>query len=176
LANGKTAHLSVLNAGYAGNRLLHDAGGPNALARFDRDVLDLDGVKYMIVMEGVNDIGHSEELVGASDKVTADELIFALTQLVARARMHGIKVIGATLTPYAGSKYASPSGERMREQVNAWIRSGGVLDGFVDFDKATRDPLNPMQYLPAFDSGDHLHPSDAGHQAMADIIDLSQFN
>ena len=174
-ADPKLAHLSVLNEGIGGNRLLHDGAGPNALARFDRDVLSQDGVRYVIVLEGINDIGHTAQPRDPSDVITTPELIFALSQIVARAHAHGIKVYGATLTPYIGAKYASAAGEQMREAENEWIRSSGVFDGVIDFDKITRDPNNPKMFAPAYDSGDHLHPNDAGYAAMGNAIDLSLF-
>lgn len=175
-ADSRFRNLSVLNEGIGGNRLLHDGAGPNALARFDRDVLSQDGVRYLIVLEGINDIGHTAQPRQPSDIVTAQDLIFALSQLVARAHAHGIRVYGATLTPYIGANYASPHGEEMREAENNWIRTSGVFDGVIDFDKITRDPSNPQVFAPAFDSGDHLHPNDAGYKAMADAIDLSLFH
>lgn len=175
-ADSRFRNLSVLNEGIGGNRLLHDGAGPNALARFDRDVLSQDGVRYLIVLEGINDIGHTAQPREPSDIVTAQDLIFALSQLVARAHAHGIRVYGATLTPYIGANYASPHGEEMREAENSWIRTSGVFDGVIDFDKITRDPSNPQVFAPAFDSGDHLHPNDAGYKAMADAIDLSLFH
>ena len=174
-ANKKTAALGVLNQGIGGNRLLHDVTGPSALARFDRDVLAQAGVKYLVIMEGINDIGHAQDPVRPYDVVSADDLIGAYAQLAERAHTHGIKVYGATLTPYLGAKYASPAGEVMRQAVNQWIRTTNQLDGVIDFEKATQDPANPTVFLPADDSGDHLHPKDAGYKAMADSIDLRLF-
>lgn len=174
-ADSKTANLSVLNEGISGNRLLHDRAGVNALARFDRDVLAQNGVKYLIVLEGINDIGSVARPREPEDVITAQDITFALSQLVTRAHSHGIKVFGATLTPYMGAGYASPQGEQIREAVNQWIRTSGVFDGVIDFDKVTRDPAKPSMFLPAFDSGDHLHPGDAGYKAMGSAIDLSLF-
>jgi lysophospholipase L1-like esterase len=176
-ANKKTASLGIINQGIGGNRILHDVSGPSALARFDRDVLSQAGVKYLIILESINDIGHAADPDPAKryDVITADDLIFGLGQLAERAHTHGIKVYGATLTPYGGAKYASPEGEAMREAVNTWIRTTKQLDGFIDFDKATQDPANPTVYLPANDSGDHLHPKDAGYKAMGESIDLKLF-
>jgi lysophospholipase L1-like esterase len=171
----KTANLGILNEGIGGNRVLHDGYGPSALARFDRDVLAQSGVKYLIIMESINDIGRAARLDNPSDIVTADDLIAGLSQMATRAHTHGIKVIGATLTPYMGAGYSSPAGEKMRQAVNQWIRTSNQLDGFVDFDKATQNPANPSVFLPADDSGDNLHPSDAGYKAMADSIDLKLF-
>lgn len=174
-ANKKTANLSVLNEGISGNRLLHDKAGPNALARFDRDVLAQSGVKYLILFEGINDIGHTAQPVDAADVITADQMILALTQMASRAHEHGIKVIGATLAPYKGAKYESDKGEQIRQAVNSWIRTSPAFDGVIDFDKITRDPNNPSAYLPTVDSGDHLHPNDAGYKTMGNAIDLSLF-
>ena len=170
-----TAHLSVLNEGIGGNCVLITCVGPNALARFDRDVLSQSGVKYVIVLESINDIGALHEPNRPDYKLTAEDLEQGLRQIVARAHEHGIKVFGATLTPYKGAGYFTERGEQIREAVNDWIRHGGAFDGVIDFDKATRDPANPLVYAPAYDSGDHLHPKDAGYAAMADSIDLSLF-
>jgi lysophospholipase L1-like esterase len=175
LANKPTANLSVLNLGIGGNRVLNDVTGPSALARFDRDVLAQAGVKYLIILESINDIGHATDPVRPNGIVTADDLIVGLTQLAERAHMHGIKVFGATLTPDGKSKYDQPGEEPMRQAINKWIRTTSELDGFVDFDKATLDPAAPTQFLPAFDHGDHLHPNDAGYKAMGDAIDLKLF-
>jgi len=174
-ANKKTADLGVLNQGIGGNRILHDNTGPNALSRFDRDVLAQAGVKYLIILESINDIGHAQDPVKPYDVVTAEDLIVGLGQLATRAHTHGIKVYGATLTPYVGAKYASPSGEAMRQAVNKWIRTTNQLDGFIDFDKATQDSANPAVFAPTADSGDHLHPGDAGYKSIADSIDLNLF-
>ncbi|MDR3725406.1 MAG: SGNH/GDSL hydrolase family protein [Terracidiphilus sp.] len=174
-ANKKTAQLSVLNQGISGNRLLHDKAGPNALARFDRDVLAQSGVKYLILFEGINDIGHTAQPLEPADVITADQMILALAQMATSAHEHGIKVIGATLAPYAGAKYYSDKGEQIRQSVNSWIRISPAFDGVIDFDKITRDPNNQSAYLPTVDSGDHLHPNDAGYKTMANAIDLSLF-
>jgi lysophospholipase L1-like esterase len=174
-ANKKTASLAVINEGIGGNRVLHDIYGPSALARFDRDVLSQAGVKYLTIMLGINDISHATDPVKPYDYVSADDVIFGLGQLIERAHIHGIKVMGATLTPYAGNKYFSPAGEAMREAVNTWIRSSNQLDGVIDFDKATQDPANPTAFLSADDSGDHLHPNDAGYKIMGQSIDLKLF-
>lgn len=175
-ADAKTRNLAVINEGIGGNRLLHDGYGPNALARFDRDVVAQSGVKYVIVLEGINDIGHTAKPLKPSDEVTAPQLEFALAQLVARGHDHGLKVFGATLTPYVGASYESPAGEQMREALNQWIRTSGVFDGVIDFDKVVRDPSNPRVFAPKMDSGDHLHPSPAGYKAMGSAISLSLFH
>src|SRR5882757_602085 len=173
--NKKTANLGILNEGIGGNRVLHDKAGTNALARFDRDVLAQAGVKYLVILEGINDIGNAQNPVHPKDVVSAQEIIVGLAQLTTRAHTHGIKVIGATLTPYVGAGYASPAGEAMRQAVNQWIRTTKDLDGVIDFDKATQDPANPAVFATANDSGDHLHPGDAGYKTMANSIDLSLF-
>lgn len=174
-ASAATKNFGVLNQGIGGNRVLHDVTGPNALARLDRDVLAMSGVKYLVVMEAINDIGHSFDPNKPYDPVTAEDLIAGYKQIIARAHEHGIKVIGATLTPYVGAKYQSPEGEACRQAVNEFIRHGGAFDGVIDFDKATRDPANPGVFLPDYDSGDHLHPKDAGYKAMGESIDLKLF-
>ncbi|HEX4020505.1 MAG TPA: SGNH/GDSL hydrolase family protein [Acidobacteriaceae bacterium] len=166
--------IAVVNEGISGNRILHDNAGPNALARIDRDVLAVDGVRVLIVLEGINDIGWPDEPDSkyVSQTVTADEIIGGLQQIIHRAHSHGIRVIGATLTPYEGAEYVAAAGEKKREAVNTWIRTSGAFDGVVDFDAATEDPQNPNHFFPAYDSGDHLHPNDAGYKAMANAFDL----
>ena len=174
-ANKKTSGLGVLNEGIGGNRILHDTTGPSPLARFDRDVLAQTGVKYLVIMESINDIGHATDPAKPYDVVTAEDLIAGLSQLATRAHTHGIKVIGATLTPFVGAKYQSPAGEEMRQAINKWIRTTNQLDGVIDFDKITTDPTHPGMFLPLDDSGDHLHPGDAGYKAMGESIDLNLF-
>jgi lysophospholipase L1-like esterase len=174
-ADKKTAGLGVLNEGIGGNRVLYDGTGPSALARFNRDVLAQAGVKYLIIMESINDIGNATSPTAPKDPVTAEGLIAGLQQLVERAHIQGIKVFGATLTPYVGAKYQSPAGETMRMAVNDWIRSSKSLDGVIDFDMATRDQANPSVFSKVADSGDHLHPGDAGYKAMGESIDLKLF-
>ena len=175
-ANKATANVAVVNEGISGNRLLNDGAGVSALARFDRDVLALPGVKWLIVLEGINDIGIGGR-PGAEppDVVTADDLIAAHKQIIERAHAHGIKVIGATLTPYVGAAYATDTGEKMREAVNDWIRTSHAYDAVVDFDAAVQDPANPKQILAKFNIRDHLHPNDDGYKAMAAAIDFSLF-
>jgi lysophospholipase L1-like esterase len=174
-ADKKTTNLGVLNQGIGGNRILHDTTGPSALARFDRDVLAQAGVKYLVIMESINDIGHATDPTKPYDVVTADDLIAGLNQLATRAHTHGIKVYGATLTPFVGAKYQSPAGEEMRQAINKWIRTTDQFDGVIDFDKVTTDPTHPGMFLPLDDSGDHLHPGDAGYKAMGESIDLNLF-
>jgi lysophospholipase L1-like esterase len=174
-ADKKTNKLSVLNEGIGGNRILHDTTGPSALARFDRDVIAQAGVKYVVILESINDIGHATDPTKPYDIVTAEDLIVGLSQLATRAHTHGIKVIGATLTPFVGAKYQSADGEAIRQAVNQWIRTTNQLDGVIDFDKITTDPTHPGMFLPLDDSGDHLHPGDAGYKAMGESIDLKLF-
>ena len=151
-----------MNQGISGNQVLADGAGVSALARFDRDVLSVAGVKWVLIMEGINDIGIGSRQGAPAGGNSADALIGGLRQMIERAHTHGIKVIGCTLTPYAGAGYASETGEVMREAVNNFIRTSGAFDGVVDFDMATRDPANPKQLLPGFNLTDHLHPNDAG--------------
>jgi lysophospholipase L1-like esterase len=168
--------LGVLNAGINGNRLLRDGdGGESAITRLNRDVLTQAGVKYLLVLEGINDIGHIVTASPGDPADTAQSLIRALEQIAMRAHTQGIKVVGATITPYESCKYASPEGEEMREAVNDWIRTTKDLDGVADFDKIVRDPVHPTRFLPAYDSGDHLHPNAAGLRAMGEGVDLSLF-
>jgi lysophospholipase L1-like esterase len=170
------ATLAVINEGIAGNRLLRDTVGLNALARLDEDVLGRAGVKWLIVLEGINDIGRGTGPgANPADAVTADEVISALQQVIERAHVHGIAVIGATILPYAGAAYFSEKGEAIRQAVNRWIRTSGAFNGVIDFEAATRDANNPKALRAELDSGDHLHPNDAGYKAMADAIDLSLF-
>jgi lysophospholipase L1-like esterase len=180
-ARAKAAGLGVINEAIAGNRVLHDATptqvrfGVNALARFDRDVLAQPGVKYVTVMEGINDIGFPPTIAPASEEVTAEDIIATHKQLIARAHEHGLKIYGATLTPFEGAAYYLPEKEPKRKAVNEWIRNSKAYDGVIDFDAVVRDPQNPLRILPAYDGGDHLHFSDAGYKAMGDAIDLSLF-
>jgi lysophospholipase L1-like esterase len=154
--------------GIAGNRLLTDGAGANALSRFDRDVLVQPGVGYVVIMEGINDIGQARENLTPG----AAEVIAAHQQLIARARARGLKVFGATLTPFDGAAYFTAVGEEKRKAVNEWIRTSRAYDAVLDFDAVLRDPAAPTKFLPAYDSGDHLHPSDAGYEAMGDAVDL----
>jgi lysophospholipase L1-like esterase len=165
---------SVVNVGIGGNKLLRYGTGPNALARLDRDVLSVPGVKAIILLEGINDIGRSFG-TGAQDPVSLEALIAADRQIIQRAHDHGIKVIGALLTPYQGAGYASPAGEQVRSGLNDWIRTGGAFDSVVDFSAATSDPANPLAFRAGFNISDKLHPNDAGYRAMGDAIDLGLF-
>jgi lysophospholipase L1-like esterase len=173
--DARTKGLGVLNMGISGNRLMRDLGGVSALARFDRDVLGQAGVKYLIILEGINDIGHVDRPAFPLDKVTGENLTFVLGQMIERAHAHGIKVYGATLTPYPGGVASAEAIVRLQGEENAWIRTSGKFDGVIDFDKVTLDPANPTGFLPAYDSGDHLHPGDAGYDAMGKAVDLGLF-
>jgi lysophospholipase L1-like esterase len=175
--NKRTANIGVVNEGIGGNRLLTDASGlagVSALARFDRDVLGHPGVKWLMILEGINDIGTLAN-PAANVRVTSDDLIWVLKEMVARAHAQGIKVVGCTLTPYGGAGYAREEGETMRAAVNQWIRTSGTFDAVVDFEAATRDTADPTKFKPEYDPGDHLHPNNAGYEAMANAVDLSIF-
>jgi lysophospholipase L1-like esterase len=165
----------VVNEGISGNRILHDNAGPNALSRFDRDVLATPGLHFVTVLLGINDIGFGGFI--PTEAVSADDIIAGHRQMIARAHSLGLRIYGATLTPFdnAGSPYFSAAHEAERQAVNAWIRTSGEYDAVIDFDKVVRDPAHPTKLLPAYDSGDHLHPNDAGYKAMADSIDLKLF-
>jgi lysophospholipase L1-like esterase len=173
------AKLSVVDEGIAGNRVLHDFVGPNALARFDRDVLTQPGVAYVTVLLGINDIGDIGRVLTqpglAPQPVSAEQIIGGHLQMIMRAHQQGVKIVGCTLTPFEGAAYFTPEGETKREAVNKFIRAGGAYDGVIDFDAVVRDPGHPARILAMYDSGDHLHPNDAGYKAMADAIDLSLF-
>jgi lysophospholipase L1-like esterase len=179
-ASPATRDVSVLNVGTGGNRLLLDGLGPNALARFDRDVLAQTGARYLIVLEGVNDLGTATRLApisAAQHRRLVRRIIAAYEQIILRAHAHGISVIGGTITPYRGSDYYHPAAasEADRRAINAWIREPGHFDAVLDFARVVRDPKHPDRLLPAYDSGDHLHPSPAGYGAMAAAIPLSLF-
>lgn len=177
----------VANQGISGNRVLNDGFGVSALARFDRDVLSTPGLAYVIVFEGINDIGISFARRGdggplaefmkrfGGAPVNAEDIIAGYRQLIARAHAAGVKIYGATITPYEGAGTASAEGEAARQLVNAWIRTGGQFDGVIDFDAVWRDPARPNQIRDGLHMGDHLHGSDAGYAALADSIDLSLF-
>jgi len=176
-ANPHTANISVLNQGIGGNRLLRNGLGPAAIERFDRDALTPPGVRWVLVFEGVNDLGTA---VGARGKgepaATAKDIIACYEQMIARAHTRGLLIYGATITPFQGFiSYYETQSEADRQMVNQWIRSSGRFDGVVDFDAITRDPANPPSLSSAVDGGDHLHPSAAGYQVMADGVDLGLF-
>src|SRR5579864_2509488 len=175
-----TRNLAVLNHGIGGNHLLTDGLGPNALSRFDHDVIAQTGVRYLIALEGINDIGllaRAGEAPRAEHEALVRRITAAYEQMIARAHSHEIKVIGATIMPFVGSNYYHPAtaNEADRQAVNDWIRTPGHFDAVTDFDKITRDPEHPDRLLPAFDSGDHLHPSPTGYAAMARAVPLSLF-
>jgi len=172
-----TEQVAVLNQGIGGNRLLRDGLGPNALARLDRDVLAQPGVRWLIVLEGINDIGTR---LGARKSgapfASAEDIIAAYEQIIVRCRAHGIRVYGATIMPFEGADfYFTPDGEADRQRVNDWIRASGRFDGVIDFDAVTRDRQSPSRLSAAVDGGDHLHPSAAGYEIMAKAIDLALF-
>ena len=180
-SSSATRNIGVSNQGIGGNHLLTDGLGPNALARFDRDVLAPAGVRWVIVFEGVNDLGglaRDGEVSAAQHAALVERVLAAYQQIIARAHAHGLRVIGATITPYVGSSYYHPGplSEADRQAVNRWIRTAGNFDAVIDFDSVVRDPQHPDQLLPAYDCGDHLHPSPAGYKAMGDAIPLSLFD
>jgi lysophospholipase L1-like esterase len=172
--------VAVVNEGIGGNRVLSDGMGIKALARFDRDVLSQPGVSHVVIMEGINDIGWPGTfLTPPEEPVTVEKIIAGYQQLIDRAHLHGIKVIGATLTPFEGSfagsplqTFYNPEKEKMRQAVNEWIRQSGAYDGVIDFDAVVRDPQHPSHIRAEYDAGDHLHPNDAGYKAMGDSVDL----
>jgi lysophospholipase L1-like esterase len=174
LNGDKTLRVAVVNQGISGNQVLRDGAGLSALARFDRDVLSRPSVKWIILLEGINDINIRGRMEGPN-ALTSDELIWGYRQIIARAHAHGIKVIGATIMPEEGVPTASERGEQIRQTVNRWIRANGNFDAVVDFDMTVRDPQRPARLKPQFDPGDHIHPNDAGNQAMADAFDLRVF-
>lgn len=179
-ADSSTRGMGVLNEGIGGNRILLDGLGPNAVARFDRDVLVQTGVRYVIVLEGVNDLGTltRDGVVSAAEhKALVKRLEVAYAQMIARAHAHGVRVIGATILPFGGSGYYHPGAENEadRQEVNQWIRGAGHFDGVVDFDQVMRDPARPDHLLGDYDSGDHLHPSPAGYKAMGSAVSLGLF-
>jgi lysophospholipase L1-like esterase len=165
-----TRGFGTVNAGISGNRLLANGGtaGDAAIGRFERDVVSRPGVRSVVILEGINDIRASR------GSISATQLINAHRQLIARAHAAGLKAYGATLTPYWASAQYTVGGEVARQALNHWIRTSGEYDGFVDFEHAVRDPKEPLQLLPAYDTGDHLHPNTAGFTAMARAFDLNQ--
>jgi lysophospholipase L1-like esterase len=179
-ASPGTRGIGVSNQGIGGNHLLTDGLGPNAFARFDRDVLAPSGVRWLIVFEGVNDLGglaRTGEVAPAEHAALVKRVLAAYNQLITRAHAHGLRAIGATITPYVGSDYYHPGplSEADRQAVNHWIRTAGQFDALIDFDKVVVDPQHPDQMLPLYDSGDHLHPSPAGYRAMGEAVPLNLF-
>jgi lysophospholipase L1-like esterase len=189
----RQAHLDlgVANLGVSGNRLLHDPNPPagsdaetfanffgvSALRRFDRDVLAQPGRRFLVVLLGVNDLGHPGTVAPLDEVVTADDLIAGHRQLIARAHQGGVAAFGGTILPFKDDTlgFYSPANERKRQQLNHWIRTGGEYDGVIDFDRAMGDPADPIRLNPALDSGDHLHPNDAGMAVMASAVSLKLF-
>nr|WP_221373772.1 SGNH/GDSL hydrolase family protein [Actinoplanes polyasparticus] len=192
LLAARLRHIGVANVGISGNRLLHDPNpapgsdaegfaayfGHSGLRRFDRDVIAQPGAAYLVVLLGVNDLGHPGTVAPASEVVSADDLIGGHRQLIARAHSAGLVAIGATVLPFKGDTlgFYSEANERKRDVLNRWIRSGGEYDGVIDFDRALRDPADPLRLNPDYDSGDGLHPNDAGMAAMADAVPLRLFS
>jgi lysophospholipase L1-like esterase len=180
IAQSNDPHIAVLNEGISGARVLSDRMGANALARFGRDVLSHPRADTVILMMGINDIGWPDMALAPHERApSADEIIEGYKQLIDRAHLHGMRIIGATLTPFEDTfqgkpfeGYYNPDKEKKRQAVNQWIRTNGAFDGVIDFDAVARDPNRPAHILAKFDSGDHLHPQDDGYKAMADSIDL----
>jgi len=175
-----TRGIGVSNQGIGGNHLLSDGLGPNALARFDRDVLAPAGVRWLIVFEGVNDLGglaRNGEVTPVEHAALVQRVLAAYQQVIARAHAHGLEVIGATITPYTASDYYHPGplSEADRQTVNEWIRTAGHFDAIIDFDRVVADPHHPDYLLPDYDSGDHLHPSPAGYRAIGEAVPLTLF-
>jgi len=175
--------IAVLNAGIGGNRVLTSSPcwGANALARLGRDVLAQAGIEAVILFEGTNDIGQPDTRALETNpclsrtQVTADEIIAGYKQIIARAHARSLKIFGATILPYQGFGAWTAMGEAKRVAVNQWIRTSGAFDGVIDFDAVLRDPATPARFAPQYDSGDHLHPGPAGHEAMGDAVDLALF-
>jgi lysophospholipase L1-like esterase len=175
----------VANVGISDNRVLASGIGEPALARFDRDVLARPGVAYVIVFEGINDLGfgfgdlgvlrNAQAFAPPARTLSAADLIQGYEQLIARAHAHGVKIFGATIAPYEGSFYYAPAGEAVRQQVNEWIRTSGAFDAVFDFDAVLRDPAHPSRMVDGLHSGDFLHGADAGYRALAESIDLELF-
>ncbi|MEP6716553.1 MAG: SGNH/GDSL hydrolase family protein [Terriglobia bacterium] len=168
-ASKASAHISVLNQGVAGNQVLRTLSGVSALARFDRDVLSRQGVKWLIVFEGINDISlHGQ--TDSADPLTSDDMIAGYLQLIERAHAFGIRVVGATIGPQEGTRLGTPNADLIRNAINQWVRTGRAFDAVVDLDAAVRDPAHPGRLRAEFDSGDHIHINDLGNQAMAEAF------
>nr|WP_232793400.1 SGNH/GDSL hydrolase family protein [Caulobacter hibisci] len=166
---------SVVNMGVGGGRLLREVSGPSALSRFDRDVLSVAGLKAVLLLEGINDIGRPAQPGFAADAVTPEDLIVGYRQLIARAHARGVKIYAGVIPPFEGAAYYHDKGEATRQAVNAWIRTSGEFDGIVDFDAVLRDPAKPSQLRADTHGGDHLHPNDAGYALMAQAVDKALF-
>ena len=172
-ADPRTRHVAVLNAGIGGNAVVTGGLGPTALSRLDRDVLAPAGSRWVILLEGINDIGNARE-PGAAAAV-AQRLLAAYREIIDRVHARGLRIYGATLPPFGGSQYDSEEREAARQTVNDWIRRSGAFDAVIDFEAVLRDPAQPTRLSPSVDSGDHLHPNEAGYRLMADAIDLALF-
>ena len=172
-ADPRTRHVAVLNAGIGGNAVLTGGLGPTALSRLDRDVLSQEGARWVILLEGVNDIGGARQPRTAA--AVAQRLLGGYREIIDRVHARGLRIYGATLPPFGGSQYDSEEREAARRTVNDWIRRSGAFDAVIDFDACLRDPAQPTRLLPSADSGDHLHPNEAGYRLMADAIDLALF-
>jgi lysophospholipase L1-like esterase len=181
LSHPGTRNVGVLNEAISGNRVLNDEIGPNAQKRIDRDALTQGGVTYVILLEATNDLGFSQIPPGvfppsvALTNVSADDIIAGDKQFILRVHQQGARIYGATILPFKGAFYWDPAAEVKRQTINAWVRTSGMFDAVIDFDAVMRDPSDPSSILPAFDSGDHLHPNDAGYAAMGNSIDLALF-
>jgi lysophospholipase L1-like esterase len=171
--NSCTRHVAVLNQGIGGNCVLRNCLGPAALARFERDILGQAGVHWLVILEGINDIGQAQGAEGSA--AVARDLIAAYERMIDRAHAKGIRVYGATLLPFGGSFYYTAEHEAAWKTVNEWIRSSGRFDAVIDIEAALRDPADPLRLLPAADTGDHLHPNETGHRMMAEAVDLTLF-
>jgi lysophospholipase L1-like esterase len=178
MADPNMKPVAVVDEGIGGDRLLNDIAGPNAQERFDRDVIAKSHVKWVTVLEGINDLGLPGSAGPNAPRVTFNQIIGAYKQLIARAHAANLKIYGCTLTPFEGTTlagYFAPDKEVVRQAVNSWIRNSGQFDAVIDFDKAIRDPSHPTRMLPAYDSGDHLHPNNLGYLVMANAVPLSLF-
>lgn len=174
LSEKRGASVAVINEGISGNQVLRDGAGVSALARLDRDVFAEPGVRWVVLLEGINDINlHGQ--VSDPGALTADDLILGYKQIIARAHLNHLKIVGATLTPDLGVWLAGPVGEATRQRLNEWIRTSGAFDAVVDFDATVSDKTDPARLRADFDSGDHIHPNDLGNAAMANAFDLSVF-
>ena len=172
-ADPRTRHVAVLNAGIGGNAVVTGGLGPTALSRLDRDVLAPAGARWVILLEGINDIGNAREPGTAA--ALAPRILAAYREIIDRVHARGLRIYGATLPPFGGSQYDSEEREAARQTVNDWIRRSGAFDAVIDFEAVLRDPAQPARLLPSADSGDHLHPNEAGYRLMADAIDLALF-